>query len=69
VTWTSLTAAESGGTKKSAALVAVPAGVRTEIRPDVASAGTAVEIDVLVAELTRAYRLLSVTQSLEIVVS
>jgi hypothetical protein len=37
-----------GGTKKSSALTAEPAGVAMEIRPDVAPGGTVVAIEVLV---------------------
>jgi len=54
VTSTSVAVYGDGGTKKSAVLVALPAGVATEIRPEVARLGTLVEMAVVVAELTRA---------------
>ena len=54
VTSTSAAVKGDGGTKKSPVLVALPAGVATEIRPEVARLGTLVEIAVVVAEPTRA---------------
>ena len=42
----------AGGTKRSALLVALPNGVATENRPDVAFVGTVVVIVVLLEEFT-----------------
>ena len=61
VVTTSAAAYPEGGTKKSVALIAVPIGVPTRIRPDPAFAGTAVVIWVLVALLAFANTVLNRT--------
>jgi hypothetical protein len=51
---TSVVVYGDGGTKKSLLLTACPAGVVTEIGPELAPEGTLVEIVVAVAEFTDA---------------
>jgi len=56
---TSATAYGDGGTKKSAELTAVPSGVFTVMRPDVAVGGTRPVIAVVLAASTGAITLLN----------
>jgi len=69
VTATSEVAKPTGGTKKSSLLVAVPFAVVTAIFPEPLNVGTLVEILVEVAELTKAFVILSLVLFLVAVVS